>query len=282
MNMKKIFFFVVAAFASLTMMAETPANLYILGDITGLGWQPGTSWAMTKTGDTFSGKYTFNNESGTAYFCFATVQGSWEEVNANRYGTMAIISPESAGTLTNEGEQPCATIANGTYTITVDWATMTVTAVVDTPDPAPEAPDHLYILGNLKDLNWDVTNKLELTKNGTTYTGTYTFVADETAYFCFTTTSSTSWDDINAARYGTDAILNPTANLIKGGDGTCGTVAPGTYLITVDWDKMTVTASASTGLQQTTTYTLPIKVMQNGKVMIRSGKQMIAIDGKQL
>jgi len=282
MIMKKIFFSIVAAFVSVMMMAETPANLYILGDITGLGWQPGTSWAMTKSGDTFSGKYTFNNGGGTAYFCFATVQGDWTTVNANRYGTTAIITTEAAGTLTNEGTEPCATIANGTYTITVDWATMTVTAVEAQPDPAPEAPDHLYILGNLLDNNWDTSNKPELAKDGTTYTGTYTFVADETAYFCFTTTSSTDWNDINAERYGTDAILNPTANLVKGGDGTCATVAPGTYTIVVDWDKMTVTASATTGLQQTATYTLPIKVMQDGKVMIRAGQRLIGIDGKQL
>lgn len=279
--MKKIFSLLTLALVSVLMMAQTPANLYILGDINGIGWAPAGSAVMVKSGDTFTGKYTFSHQEGTAYFCFSTVQGDWEVVNANRYGTEAIINP--TGTLVKGGDGTCATIANGTYIITVDWATQTVSAVAADPDPAPEAPEHLYILGNLKDLEWDTENKPELAKNGNIFTGTYTFVADETAYFCFTTTSSADWAVINANRYGTAAIINPTGTLIQGGENTCATIAPGTYLLTIDWSMMTITAtSAATDLQGAKTYQLPVKFMHNGKVMMRHGNQLISVDGKAL
>lgn len=131
--MRKFFSIVVALVMSIAMWAQTPEHLYILGNVEGIGWEPGASAEMTKSGDTFTGTYTFT--SATSYFAFTTVQGSWDVVNANRWGSPHLVNDAAPVALISSATQnePCCTIDQGTYEITVDWANMTVKAHKDVP-----------------------------------------------------------------------------------------------------------------------------------------------------
>lgn len=114
----------------------------------------------------------------------------------------------------------------------------------------PTCPDALYALGNIKNVGWNPGQGAAFTKNGQVFTSdTLEFVADGTntiCYFCFTSTNSTNWADVNAARYGTKN------NIVPGGAGVelsypgekNATIVPGHYVITVDWTTMLVTAQS--------------------------------------
>lgn len=126
--MKKIFTIFAALMTAVVLFAQTPEHLYILGNIEGVGWEPAGSAEMTKNGDVFTGEYTFT--SGTSYFAFTTVQGSWDEVNVNRWGAPHLVNDAAPVALIphTTTPEPTATIDQGTYTITVNWANMTVSA----------------------------------------------------------------------------------------------------------------------------------------------------------
>lgn len=129
--MKKIFSLFAVVMMTIVLMAQTPEHLYILGNIEGIGWEPAGSAEMTKNGDTFTGTYTFT--SATSYFAFTTVQGEWASVNANRWGSPHLVNDAAPVGLISSATQnePCCTIDQGTYTITVNWANMTVSAHQD-------------------------------------------------------------------------------------------------------------------------------------------------------
>lgn len=281
--MKKIFSFFAAAIVAVSVFAQTPEKLYILGDINGIGWNPGAPGEMTKDGDTFTGKYTFTND--LSYFAFTTVQGSWDDVNANRWGTTAQVTTEAAATLTKGGDGTCATIAKGTYTITVDWAAQTVTAVVAQPDGPTAAPDHLYTMGNIEGVDWEPTKMVELTKSGDKFSATLTFVGEGTSWFAFFTVGDNDWEKLNANRYGTSALITTeaAATLIKGGDGTCATIAPGTYTITVDWANSSVSAeAATTAVENVETSVKATKRIVNGQLVIVRGENIYNLTGAAL
>lgn len=129
--MKKYISLFVALMTTVILFAQTPEHLYILGNIEGIGWESAGSAEMTKNGDVFTGEYTFT--SATSYFAFTTVQGVWEEVNANRWGSPHLVNDAAPVGLISSATQnePCCTIDQGTYTITVNWADMTVSAHKD-------------------------------------------------------------------------------------------------------------------------------------------------------
>lgn len=132
--MKKIFSILTAILMAVMVFAQTPEHLYILGQIEGVDWTPGASAEMTKNGDTFTGTYTFT--AATSYFAFTTVQGSWDDVNANRWGTVGLMTVNNPIALVAGGDGTCATIGQGEYTITVDWAAQTAVATQQAPEPA--------------------------------------------------------------------------------------------------------------------------------------------------
>lgn len=132
--MKKLFSFFAALFVAISVLGQTPEHLYILGNIEGIGWEPGASAEMTKNGDTFTGTYTFT--AATSYFAFTTVQGSWDDVNANRWGTTSLMTVGTPVALVHNASEPCATIGQGEYTITIDWAAQTAVATQQAPEPA--------------------------------------------------------------------------------------------------------------------------------------------------
>lgn len=108
-----------------------PDALYMIGNIENVGWTPGSGIAMIKNGNVFTGTATFVAEGTNTicYFCFTSSNlTDWADVNANRFGTKNTIVADAAGVELNYPGEKNATIAPGTYTITVDWDSMTVSA----------------------------------------------------------------------------------------------------------------------------------------------------------
>lgn len=140
---------------------DTPEHLYILGNIDGIGWEPAASAEMTKDGDIFTGTYTFTE--ATSYFAFTIVQGSWDDVNANRYYSAALTVGAAPIALTKANES--STIVQGTYIITVNWANMTVSATA-----VPTLETNLYLAGTFN--SWSTTSHNFIRQN----------IGDEVAY----------------------------------------------------------------------------------------------------
>lgn len=112
----------------------------------------------------------------------------------------------------------------------------------------PACPNELYAIGNIKNVGWNPGSGVSFTKNGQVFTsGDIEFEPEGTntvCYFCFTSTNSTDWADVNANRYGTNNTIvsgGTAVNVTYPGEKNA-TIAPGTYVITVDWETMKVTA----------------------------------------
>ena len=150
-----------------------PDHLYILGNIEGVDWTPDASAEMTKNGDIFTGTYTFTQ--ATSYFAFTTVQGNWDDVNANRYHSSALTAGADPIALIKENGS--STIGQGTYTIIVDWANMTVAAEEVEPEPTLET--NVYLAGTFN--GWSTTSHNFVRQN----------LGDEVAYTTITGVSTT-------------------------------------------------------------------------------------------
>lgn len=98
-----------------------PEHLYILGNIANVGWEPAASAELTYEGNgIFTGVYTFEGEP--AYFTFTTVQGSWDDVNANRFAGEAnnLLTVGVPTKMLGHGDNMCFTVAAGTYEVVVN------------------------------------------------------------------------------------------------------------------------------------------------------------------
>lgn len=227
------------------VIPDCPDALYVIGEVTTIGWTPGKQKALTKNGNLFTGRFTFTSSSDICYFALtSSASANWDDVNANRYGSQGALTDESPVILTI-GDGATCTIAPGEYDITVDWTSFTVKATRVGDVVKPECPDALYILGEVSGIGWNPGAKVALTKNGNVFTGRYTFTSsEEICYFTLTSSASAEWDDVNANRYGSQGTLtdeNPVSVTI-GADVTA-TIAPGEYDITVDWDAFTIKAT---------------------------------------
>jgi len=97
-------------------------HLYVTGNIEGSSWDPAAPIEMEMVGtDIFRAELTFTGE--TSYFAFSTAKGEWSDFNGARWGGAAndLLVEGGVVDLVNEGE-PCVTIAQGTYVITVNMA----------------------------------------------------------------------------------------------------------------------------------------------------------------
>ena len=133
--MKKIYAFLLLAGLFLLGAQNVKAvdHLYEIGDNQG-AWNPENGIEMTKVSENvFTGTFTFTKE--TSYFAFTTVQGSWSEVNANRYGGATngqLVADGDVASLAT-GERTL-TIGPGKFTITVNLSALTAT-IAEVPDP---------------------------------------------------------------------------------------------------------------------------------------------------
>lgn len=237
----------------------TPAELHLVGNVSDLGWDPAKSVVLTQTTEgVYTGKINVTEVGQN--FVIAEKIGSWEAINAARYGfatdnadvevntTMPIVKVQDGGAM----RMPYT----GEWDVTVDYKAMTIT--VQGTIPAPTYPDELYIIGTIDDITqWDPATGLLMDKDATAPTYTYTrcqlYPGDENgnAYFAFTSVLSANWDEVNPNRYGpavtdTEITSGVAAEIGKNGD-TSYTVLANTYDIVVDLEAGTITLTKVDG-----------------------------------
>lgn len=179
--------------------------LYVVGSCQ--GWDPSNGLEMTYA----DGVYTLENAefADGGNFSLTSVKGTWDEVNANKYGfaeNNAIALDGDAYTIAKiNGDCAIQIPVAGVYTIVADLSAMTVTVTCTNA-----AYDNLYVLGNYKDSSWDPSYGVEHTKvEEGVFTGEvdlYEVHEDETgtgkAYFNLATalgTASDDWATVNAS-----------------------------------------------------------------------------------
>ncbi|MDE6299097.1 MAG: hypothetical protein K2M10_05570, partial [Muribaculaceae bacterium] len=273
----------------------TPASLYLIGNLKGAAWSTSASPAMTKDGDKFSVTATFEAAAGEdyCYFNLSDALGAdWDELNAtaNRYGAAeegVEVKNNSTVSITkyanNVDASNCKSwkILPGTYTLTVDFATMKLT-IGDNggnggnnddnngDDVNVESPASLYLVGDVKyDGHWNSASTPKMAKSGNTFTVTATFEpSGENTHcsFSFTETLGETWDVLNNSsnRYGPDCTglaegenmeigENSTSSFVKFPMGdeawlcTAWKILPGTYTLTVDFASKTLKIGARSG-----------------------------------
>ena len=173
---------------------------------------------------------------------FTVPAGSYKTVVFSRASSATATAWNSTGEipLTGTTENMINTFAENSNSVT--WAHYDGRGI-----EKPACPDELYVIGNIKNVGWTPGSGIKLTKQGQVFTsGDIEFVAEgtnTTCYFCFTSTNSTNWADVNANRYGTSNTITTdgAVDLSYPGEKNA-TIAPGVYVITVDWETMKVTA----------------------------------------
>ena len=137
---------------------------------------------------------------------FTVPAGSYKTVVFSRASSATATAWNSTGEIPLDGttENMINTFAENSSAVT--WAHYDGKGI-----EKPACPDELYIIGNIKDVGWTPGSGIKLTKQGQVFTsGEIEFVAEgsnTTCYFCFTSTSSTDWNDVNANRYGTSSTI---------------------------------------------------------------------------
>lgn len=279
--MKKIFTFVAATLMAATMFAgrtfTAVDTLYM--DCSAVSWwcNDGVSQTMyfvdANSAETSVVGVVCGGE-GSKVYAFACPAGEFEYVYEqrgtwNKTGNIALTGTEGSNFIKSFTE-------NGTD---VTWGSYDDSSIVK-----PECPNALYMLGNIENVGWNPGSGIAMTKEGNVFTGVATFVPDGTnteCFFCFTSTNSSSWDDVNASRFGSASQIMAEAAgvaLTYPGEMTA-TIAPGTYTITVDWDSMIVSAeSVATALESTKVAQKAQKLIENGQVIfIKNGVRYNAL-----
>lgn len=155
-----------------------------------------------------------------------------------------------------EGENHCLAPAAKQYTITVENAAAEV--------------ENLWIIGECATAKWNPSASKQMTKKEPNV-----FEVEETitdSWFAFTASNSTNWDEVNAARYGSNpsgaAVTPGEAAAITGVGGDYSfTIPAGTYTFTVDLNAMTVMAELKTALDEVSTESMT-KIAQDGQIYI--------------
>lgn len=174
---------------------------------------------------------------------FTVPAGTYETVVFSRASSATAAPWNSTGAIPLDGttENMVATFSQNSTEAT--WGNYNGAGI-----DVPTCPDALYALGNIANVGWNPGQGAAFTKNGQVFTSdTLEFVAEGTntiCYFCFTSTNSTDWATVNANRFGTkDNIVPGSAGVELSYPGEKNaTIAPGHYVITVDWTTMLVTA----------------------------------------
>lgn len=243
-----------------------PENLYLIGMVNGLEWNPTQGELMTNEGDgVFTTQIIDANVGDT--FGFSSVlaenndNGGWEYVNANRYGAVADNTPVAIGEENAIYQNVFAfnLPKAGTYNLTVDLVKMNMTVEY----VEPENPEVLYLFGTITETDqWVPTTNVELANDGNdVYTAedvTIYASGDEGetyGYIAFTATPSEDWSVVNATRYGpvvgNTELVNEVATEIGRNGDTSYKIVPGKYDFTVDLNANTVTVvEKGSGVEQ--------------------------------
>lgn len=254
------------------VMGDAPAKLYLLGNIKGAQWSTSASPEMTKSGNKFIISATFESTDSKAEYCYFNLSDAlgadWDALNmaANRYG-----SSEEGTVIADNSSAPMKAYLNGvdasgclswkvkpgTYTLTADFSTMTVSlGKGTTPDPGPgpepddpTVPSVIYVIGEVNGNVWAPDLGVELKKNGSNLIGTIEVKsATGKGYFSFARKLASSWDQLNASgnrlapETDTELTLNGPAKkfiLNPPADTKAFYAENGQYDIVVDWKNLT-------------------------------------------
>lgn len=101
--------------------------------------------------------------------------------------------------------------------------------------------EELYVMGDIQNVGWNQFAPSALTKVGkNVFEGIYTF-SEDTSYFAFCTDFG-DWDAVNNSRWAgaNNDFVSPDHKgaVVRGGDGSCFTIAKGTYRVTVNMDSL--------------------------------------------
>lgn len=240
-----------------------PANVYVIGDISGNVWTPANGVPMTNEGNgVFSVKnlnIVYGSDGATSgYFALTTVQSSdWNVVNANRFGPAVKDTEATVGVNKVDGTGDVSwSIAPGVYDMTFDYnaKTLNITLVGSTTDPTPEGPvtaSTIYLVGAGDGLSWDLPGKAIEGNNNV-----FTFTIDNLSKFKLSVKNATEWDGDNGYNSGAYSTGNArfSASSVYPSGQTLPLMAWGedqmlpyeaTYTITVDFNTMTMKAVAA-------------------------------------
>lgn len=250
-------------------------DCFLIGEVNGKSWayNDGVALEVGPVEGVYIGDVTFNDN---AYFSVATSLSAtgWTDLNENyRFGPETngdAVTPGTAMTM-YKGDAAWRVATAGTYSVTVNLNDNTILLVQggDTPEPEPELG--LFILGEVEGSEWNPGNGLSFVEQKeNVYEGTFTING---AFGLITNNdSSLSWDALNAdyrlypAESDGDYLIhdgNMTLATAKNG-GEAWTVgeAAGLYKVTVDLNKMVMTAT----LVDTPTPELPDNLYVLGEV----------------
>lgn len=266
---------------------DAPEKLYLMGNLEQGSWQTNVGVAMTKNGNKFTAsnvKLSAASGETNAFFTFVTALGTtgasteWDAViNASdRYGATSkdkIVSVGGSAPMQQFTAGVDASsayswgVAPGTYDITADFSTMTMTVVTaggggGGGGDVTDMPAQLYFIGDIKDNQWDPSYGEAMTKDGNKYILSKVVLeaADPEAdcYFSFTDALGADWDELNmkANRWGAAeegatiatgvaSAMKLYANNIDASNCKSWCVAPGEYSIEANFADMKVTLTKS-------------------------------------
>lgn len=188
--------------------------------------------------------------------------GSWL---GNGNGTATLSNGVYSGTLVGNSSDDNLLLpadAEGkTVTFTYAIDTNTVRATWEGSVTPVEAPDHVYIIGNVNgNTDWAANNGVELTKDGSTFEGEVTMAGSWFGIATALGADAGDWDTLNANRYGAasdgQAIAKDGASAFSKNSNAWNITnfstdfENGVVKFTVDWANMTVTITAdSSGVE---------------------------------
>lgn len=236
--------------------ALAPEHLYLLGAVEGHEWSTNESPEMTKEGSVFT--ITATLTSG-ANFKFTTTHtadaGNWDGeggintvMNYGQANDNAVVTLDTPFALVGQIGQIGAINVGGAgkYTITADFidAAAPMCTVAKAGGETAVVPEHLYLMGAVKDHSWSTNDSPEMTKDSNVFSITVDIEND--ANFKFTTVSTAEpadWTTINSSlNYGqavdneiiaTDTEVPMVA--VVGEAGAFRLAEPGLYTITADF-----------------------------------------------
>ncbi|WP_339893503.1 SusF/SusE family outer membrane protein [uncultured Algibacter sp.] len=195
-------------------------ELYLVGSHN--GWDNATANAFTSNGN---GGFELQLDlSADDEFKFLPTLGSWD----GDWGE----DPDNPGKIVQDGEQNIKVANTGTYVITVDFPTLSVTVKEFT------APDDLFMVGSIN--GWNNATAIPFYNDGNgVFSLTYDFSANDEFKFLPTLGA---WD----GDWGEDPAN--AGGLIQDGEQNIKITTAGKYVVIVDFNNLTVNASAINNL----------------------------------
>lgn len=258
----------------------TPETLFVIGNLDGdMGWGtvPGKGLAMTKNGDVFTASNVHINLASArqGFFRFsATMADNWDAMDKQFGPTSGNVTIEPNGAAQKFDQYPgdnSFAVAPGTYDITVDFSTLTVSLTGESEEIGnPEVPvlSTLYVMGNTQaNGGWAANVGQPMTNDGANVFSIkdvkITNAGGGYGYFSFAQqlSKSTDWDEAGGANDG--YRFGPAENDFSTSTGeyeitvyvpgvnasacTSWMILPGTYDFTVDLENYTLTIEGEAG-----------------------------------